>query len=467
MFLEQPKDLLAVARRDAINGQDDLPTGFTENVSAAFDYFRSEESSDSARRHWEAQLNERATLIEQLTGAVPDDYRFYYAQPFDVLNGTAPVDPNFLSPYHYLNRAKASIDKLREQHPEIPTDDELRARIPEAARLVRDRFQNVTGRAEGHLGTFVGMAGGAVVDPLNLASMVVATPVVGARALGILARTLRAAKIGATAAGATEAAVQPFVYDFKQELGVDYSVGDALAHIAAAGTGGAVLFGLGVHVPPLARSSMRGLTDVYRRLVQQGKLAPTPEADSAARVVETLADITEANPLAKTIDGHEAHLLATEKAMNDLADGRIADVTEIVQGHEPPAPRIGRVRVAGERTPETAAPEAGATDTLARSTGTVEDAMDNLLPTKDTARFADEPMAQLLTDTERAEATALLARMGDDFVVPVELRRSADGSRSELLTVPARELVDDIERRQTALASLITCIGGGAGGAAA
>lgn len=334
MILDEPKDLLSAARINAIKGPEDLPTGFTENAGAMYDYFRSEESSDSARQHWETQLAERENMIRERVGHVPEELGAYYGVPFAVRDGKDELGG--IQGENY-NKARAKVDELRAQFPELPSDEELLAKIPDAAKAVRERFENVAGRADtfGKIGLIGGGLVGAVRDPLNIASMVVATPSLTGNAISVLSRTLRAAKIGATVSGATELAIQPHVYDFKHQIGVDYSLGDAAANVAFAVAGGAVLFGAGVNIPPLYRSMSRGLSEAYRAKVARGEIAATPEADAAAKIMDTYADIVERNPLSKEPEGQAAHFKAVEKAMNDLRDGRVADVAEIVKGHEP------------------------------------------------------------------------------------------------------------------------------------
>ena len=344
MFLTAPKDLIATARRDAIEGPQDLPTGLTENAAAAFELFRSEESSDSKRRHLEDQLDKRAEMIRERLGHVPAEYRSFYGNSFmDLEQARAKIDAGdqrFLQEKPRLVRAVRMMDKLREQYPELPTEDDLFAAIPGAAAVVRERVAPILARAQGwgRVGQVAGTLGGAMVDPLNLASMVVAGPAVVGNATGILARTLRAAKIGAAFGAGTETAIQPFVYDFKQEIGVDYTVGDALTNIGAAAAGGALFLGVGVNVPPLARSSMRALSDSYRKLVKQRPHLATRDGEAAARVIEDFADLAEANPLPKTPDGQAAHFEAVDQAMRDLAEGRMADVADRTAPHEPPVP---------------------------------------------------------------------------------------------------------------------------------
>jgi hypothetical protein len=121
----------------------------------------------------------------------------------------------------------------------------LREERNEMLRIRRERNEKVIERGSG-LAQFLGMGGGLLLDPVNLASVGGGLFITAARSGTVLGRALYGLKTEAGLAAASEAAIQPLVFYHKNDIDSPYSVGDALTNIAVASTfGGALGFGFG------------------------------------------------------------------------------------------------------------------------------------------------------------------------------------------------------------------------------
>lgn len=325
MLIDLPENLMAKAKQRPITREDQLPTGFMENVEAAYDLFRSEDSSDSKTRHWKQQLSERAQAIESFTGEYPEWHD-------DIYRGTVG-DPEQRDPRIY-ERAQEKLAAVRQKYPEIKSDDELRANIPLAAAEIRQHSESIMARADGWGGQMVGTLGAATLDPLNIAFMMVTLPAAGSGAINTLAKVARAAKFGAGVGLATELAIQPSVFQFKKELGVDYGIDDAAINIAASTIGSGLLMGVGEVAKPIARSGARTAVEAYKKFFVRRPDLVTPDTSAAMQVLEEIADVLESNPLTGGAEAQNAHVQGLAKAVEDLQSGRRVDVADIVRDHE-------------------------------------------------------------------------------------------------------------------------------------
>ncbi|RLC09221.1 MAG: hypothetical protein DRI24_22175 [Deltaproteobacteria bacterium] len=79
---------------------------------------------------------------------------------------------------------------------------------------------------------FAGNMVGGGLDPVNMAAMLI-PPLYGARQVSRAMYTLSKFKQGAVIGAASAVAIEPFVYDWKQEIGSEYTAEEALFNIAA------------------------------------------------------------------------------------------------------------------------------------------------------------------------------------------------------------------------------------------
>jgi hypothetical protein len=88
---------------------------------------------------------------------------------------------------------------------------------------------------------FVGSATAFMLDPINIATMPIATVTTASKGLTAFGTALRTAGTTAALTAGTEAAIQPFVYAHKEDIESPYSAQDAIAAIVTAAAGGAAI----------------------------------------------------------------------------------------------------------------------------------------------------------------------------------------------------------------------------------
>lgn len=307
-------------------------TGFAENFEAALDATRAAELQISALVNLEAALSEREDAIGEITGKPYDEVARQFGQDAPI-PGVA-VDPNSgvarfdafsaqPDPGRAAARREEIVDKIRESLPpqvrrRVGTLDQVRGRALEIAREAVADFQDVSARATG-FGTAGGLGGGIVgafTDPVNLMTLPLGAPG--------RASILATAAVEGTLNAGIEAASQPAVQRFKKRAGLEHGFDDALANIALAGAGGAVLGGSVRAGVKLLERAMRAAPD---REIADAALAvrsDDPSVRGAAGAVDTLDQVLADDP-----GLGDAHLARTQQAMNAAADGRAAPMADV------------------------------------------------------------------------------------------------------------------------------------------
>lgn len=139
-----------------------------------------------------------------------------------------------------LDTFNKQLDRLKKEYPElvVRSPEEINEDIKKQA---LEYYQKVNdGRDASGWGSFLGAAGGSMIDPINF----FATLATGG---GGAAKQAVWKALGQTAArefvvnSGIETAIQPSVYHYKKELGIPYSKEEAALNVVAAGVGGAVL----------------------------------------------------------------------------------------------------------------------------------------------------------------------------------------------------------------------------------
>lgn len=183
----------------------------------------------------------------------------------------------------------------------LPTDQEIEEEtIRRASGAIKKQTQlerRSTG-AGSSIGGFLGTAAGAMADPINFMSVGL-----GAGAGGYLRTALTEGAIGM----ASESAVQGFNYDFRKKVDPNYSAGDALTEIAAAGVGAAAL-----------STGLKGLADIWQR----AKTGSWPSHVRDAANVVTREAAVPSGRFEKSVDGATAHQAALQKSLDDLIQSR-------------------------------------------------------------------------------------------------------------------------------------------------
>lgn len=213
----------------------------------------------------------------------------------------------------FVSRFYKKVDKLREKYPDMPykSFDDIQQGILKKAEALRQRSED--GRLDNHLGAFVGTAAAAMTDPVN----VTATLLTGGWAAGtsktLLGALGRTALIEGTVNMAAEAAIQPDVYQYHQELGDDYTAGDAAAAVAMAGAAG----GLISAAAKAGGGIFKKLLSRYHELKAKGvKFKPLEEdaAALAAQKVELDDFVARTNPFG---DSEIADIFNTEALLKE------------------------------------------------------------------------------------------------------------------------------------------------------
>jgi len=184
------------------------------------------------------------------------------------------INEDALNRDDYLDRRgrfdwnRAAIDLA---DPHIKTDQVLEQERRDVLAARRKYAEDVISRGNG-MAQFLGMANAFMLDPISIATMPIALPATTAKSLSIAGRALLTARNAAVIETATELAIQPFVYEHKQDIESPYTYKDALANIAGAAIGAGALGGIGGGVSGYLRK-VRGEVEA--------KGVITPEVESA------------------------------------------------------------------------------------------------------------------------------------------------------------------------------------------
>jgi len=177
-------------------------------------------------------------------------------------------------------------DRLSTDYPDlkIKTDRQLYEERNAVLKQRRDYAQDVIDRGSG-MAQFLGY-GAYMLDPINIATMPIATVGVAAKSLGAIGYALNVAGRSAGIAAASELAIQPLVYKHKHDINSPYEFGDALSAVVMAATGGAVLGGV-----------VGGIGGYLRKVrTTAGAQALDNDARAAVEYLDRLEDQLNANP---------------------------------------------------------------------------------------------------------------------------------------------------------------------------
>jgi hypothetical protein len=295
-------DLFASNVDDAVNyaarvSAPELPSTFSDNFSDAWNRgFLTSQSVSGTNRKVEA----RSQLVDDAIAKTGDRTLAAFISP-------TGDDSDFEG----FNRRIAEHNAARPDDPVQPlSSEEIQARADRIGVQQLSDSRSLASRERttgGTIGQFLGTAGAAVTDPVNL----VAFPLAAPEALGILGTTLAWSAIGAGSQGVIEALnasnmerIQPGYRDSNEPL----------RNILEAGAGAAVIGG-----------GLKGLSNLWSR-AKTGQWPRTIR--DAGNVVESEAQIASTNPL-PGVEGEAMHRTALQKAIDDIANGRPVDVDGI------------------------------------------------------------------------------------------------------------------------------------------
>ena len=246
--------------------------GFVESTARDFQVFQQEDRQASESLNMSEKFRQRAEVIRELGETV--------IEPAPAPRSRAAVIRGVADAESTAEAQRVRIADLAARYPEVKTDDELELEVIEESRVLREtRDRELRQQAPmGHVGSFVGMMGASLTDPINAAMLLFGAPVKA----GLVA------KVGIeTALGAgIETAIQPQVANYKAKLGVEYGLSEAVTNILAAGGGAGVLTGTVGLVAKLV-GRIEGLKRVPSRTVAQ---------EDALNVMQDQLDVIKDNP---------------------------------------------------------------------------------------------------------------------------------------------------------------------------
>lgn len=174
---------------------------------------------------------------------------------------------------------------------------------------------------------------GYMLDPLNIATVGIAAPITVGKSLTTLGRVALAARNAALVEGAVELGIQGFVYAHKKDIDSPYSAGDALANIAFAAGGAAVVGG-----------AAAGVSGWLRRVIGYSKeLPPSKDVDASLAYLERMAatlesaeksgalpDIDRAGIEAKALAEARSEILGIQESVLRQADQELMPIADEV-----------------------------------------------------------------------------------------------------------------------------------------
>ncbi len=296
-----------------------MGTGFVENFQAQVGQIFDEELSISSYiNHGEQRERNQQIIALRRSGTIPDEaFRSFVGR-------RSRIDYDGVAQWSNENLGTA-----------IPTNEELaenRRKTLDAKRnLANETFANQTGA--GTTGMVAGMFTGYGLEPTNLLGVgLEATALRGIAAAAVsTSRIGRAAQVGGRVAGvnmAIEASlVQPMVYNWREEIGNDMTIADALINIVSVGAvsggisfAGKYVFDSGVDM--LAKLTGKELAETLREQnavhIQKSKENGTKIDEEAIELNEQMA--TEAEMVGdKNVREHLEAQEAMEEAFNNKA----------------------------------------------------------------------------------------------------------------------------------------------------
>jgi len=180
----------------------------------------------------------------------------------------------------YTNRrGRFDYDRLASDTGAIKTDSQLRDERNAILAQRREYAQDVIERGSG-MAQFLGAANAYMLDPISIVTMPIATAATAGKSLSIIGRALITARNAAAIEASIELAIQPLVYEHKQDIESPFSELDAITNIATAAIGGGVLGGVA--------GGLAGYFQKVRKAAQQ-----LPQTDEVIQSTEYLQRMEE------------------------------------------------------------------------------------------------------------------------------------------------------------------------------
>ena len=274
----------------------ELPSTFEDNIADAWSRGRLVESSVSG------SLRKSRALSD-------------YMDEVTAKSGTSLQMGETVDGFPSIGEMAVKVREIKAANPNVDiadlSDEEIQRRADEigvrqiADSEALDRRERTTG---GSVGSFLGTAGAAVIDPVNL----IAFPLAAPTSLGILGTALAWGGIGAGSQTVIEALNASNMERIQPGYGASGEMASNIMETAI--VGGALGGGL------------KGLSNLWSR-AKTGQWPRTVR--DAGNVIDSEVQIAGTNPL-PGVEGEATHRTALNKAIDNIANGRPVDVDGIV-----------------------------------------------------------------------------------------------------------------------------------------
>lgn len=187
----------------------------------------------------------------------------------------------------------------------VKNDRQLYEERAEMLKKRREYANDVFERGSG-MAQFLGNATAFMLDPINIATMPIATMGAASKSLTTIGRALTVARNEAGLAIAAELMIQPLVYQHKHDINSPFEFEDALFNVVTAATGAAALGGVA-----------GGISGYFKKVRETAETQPLDnDAVAAMDILARVEDDLNMNPekIALDLDQIEADFLAEVKA---------------------------------------------------------------------------------------------------------------------------------------------------------
>lgn len=272
---------------------------------------------------WEYSPRDEELKALRASGEISDD---------EWLSFTRPVGRSRTRQTNYSELAQFANSKLgTEIQTNAEIDADMREGLKQRRAMAEDVFARQTGT--GFAGEILGGITGYALEPANAVAMV-AEPIMLARSAYLasmastrLGRALVMAKTSAQVGVGTEMVIQPFVFNWHEEIGMDMGWEDALMNIAAVGLFSGVIGGAaGVLSKPVQGISATEMAGLFTQVRKVAKKVVDEEAHGILEQAEAGLKGAEKQTTAKE---HFENIDSAEKKFEEkTVDGPTADEME-------------------------------------------------------------------------------------------------------------------------------------------
>lgn len=410
---------------------------FDERLGAAYELQTRVLNSDSFRNEFQAEMDSNLEALSQITGEAPKQYRL----------PTGRNHPNLVKRRDdYIRKT----DELLAAHG-LPTSEQARDNVRKRQKEILETSENTSARADGFdFAGFLGTAGGAFVDPINVTAMIATAPI-AVQSLPLF--VLSEMAIG----GLTETGIQVALRDDLKEIGFTeeqadeyalYSIGGATV---AGGAFAALFRGLGKGASAgfkrfrfktaedLVTRLQNGepeAVDLLARLNEQTNL--TPKEQAARDTLNRVAEVAEDVPAERRNPGTVAEYAMKLDAATDTINNTKVNV-KLTVGETP------EIKLPGAKTGDPIGPEK-----LAKMAGLNEDELSRVVDLTPTERqVLDERLSAVEAERQARKAgTEPSGKEKPDITkideATVEANKQAEAEKVEAIKAKITEIAQSM-----------------------